>query len=236
MVAEMEVRQTLEAIPFERLAGSIDPFVTCPACGALAPSCLGIKAAWEHTCKWEDAHEALRLRVSEIVSAELAGRPAHGGGATLGDQAVGRVLEALGFQVESGATLPSVEPAKAARSPATSATSSSPSNLKKRPSPSSSSSSGAPQQSRRGDVRGGSTGRRGERAGDKGERRRNSRKRHSRSPRSVSPPRRRSPRLRSQPRGRRDRDADRQAKERERRRSVSRNRRYDHKDRDRRRR
>eukprot|EP00418_Pyrodinium_bahamense_P011539 CAMPEP_0179103302 /NCGR_PEP_ID=MMETSP0796-20121207/47859_1 /TAXON_ID=73915 /ORGANISM="Pyrodinium bahamense, Strain pbaha01" /LENGTH=257 /DNA_ID=CAMNT_0020801207 /DNA_START=36 /DNA_END=806 /DNA_ORIENTATION=- len=107
MVAETEVQRALEAVPYQRLANAIDPLGTCPACGAIFPTCLGIKGAWEHTCKWEDAHEALRLRVAEIVTTDMAARSASDPPAGLGDGAVRRVLDALGFQVEPGTALPS---------------------------------------------------------------------------------------------------------------------------------
>mmetsp|Transcript_47736 Transcript_47736/g.92305 ORF Transcript_47736/g.92305 Transcript_47736/m.92305 type:complete len:210 (-) Transcript_47736:42-671(-) len=108
MVAEVEVGRVLETIPYETLGPFIVPLGTCPACKAIFPTCLGIVGAWEHICKWEDAHGEVRDNVAEIVKAELSNE--RKSLSNIDDNAVRTLLDLLGFQVESGMALPSLRP------------------------------------------------------------------------------------------------------------------------------
>mmetsp|Transcript_33773 Transcript_33773/g.73925 ORF Transcript_33773/g.73925 Transcript_33773/m.73925 type:complete len:216 (+) Transcript_33773:6-653(+) len=188
MGAEGNVRRALEALPFERLASSLKPLGTCPGCGASFPAWLGFRGAWEHLCKWEDAHVALRRKVAAIVDEDLGGQNPEKQG--ISDANVQKILDFLGFKADPGLKLPSC---RLLRSPTTSPMTSPASPVT---SPGNSESSGSPSPARDRRRPADRTDRSERGAGGRGER----------AERHRHPSRSRRRRSRSRSRGRRDRE------------------------------
>uniref|UniRef100_A0A7S1ABX0 Uncharacterized protein n=1 Tax=Noctiluca scintillans TaxID=2966 RepID=A0A7S1ABX0_NOCSC len=100
-MTDREIQRVLGAVQFERCADSFDPLGCCPGCNGVFPSWLGLKSAWEHVCKWDDAHRTLRGNIAQLLASDTSGETA-----SLSDATVRRLFDAFGLRLEPTANLP----------------------------------------------------------------------------------------------------------------------------------